>query len=216
MTAARCRAASTRAAPIRCRSMTATASSSTWSRSFIATRPTPRGCGDMWPRVRAAADHIETLAPVDADRGQPRPAATRPLYGLLPPSISHEGYSARPAYSYWDDFWALTGLKDAAWLARQLGAREEARLLATGARPSSAATSSPRSPRRARFTASPSSPAPPTSAISTPPRRPSRLSPGRRAALLPPDVLAATFERYWQESVARRDGTRDVGRLHAL
>jgi hypothetical protein len=32
-----------------------------------------------------------------------------PLYGLLPESISHEGYSAKPMHSYWDDLWALKG-----------------------------------------------------------------------------------------------------------
>lgn len=36
----------------------------------------------------------------------------RSLYGLLPESISHEGYSAKPMHSYWDDFWALKGLND--------------------------------------------------------------------------------------------------------
>lgn len=43
----------------------------------------------------------------------------RHLRGLLPPSISHEGYSDKPAYSYWDDFWCLKGLRDAVFLARE-------------------------------------------------------------------------------------------------
>ena len=33
--------------------------------------------------------------------------------GLVTESISHEGYSAKPVHSYWDDFWALRGLDDA-------------------------------------------------------------------------------------------------------
>ena len=33
--------------------------------------------------------------------------------GLLPISVSHEGYLAQPVHSYWDDFWALRGLRDA-------------------------------------------------------------------------------------------------------
>ncbi len=41
--------------------------------------------------------------------------------GLLPVSVSHEGYLAQPVHSYWDDFWALRGLRDAADLARALG-----------------------------------------------------------------------------------------------
>lgn len=35
------------------------------------------------------------------------------FYGLVPESISHEGYSAKPMHSYWDDFFILKGLKDA-------------------------------------------------------------------------------------------------------
>ena len=41
--------------------------------------------------------------------------------GLLPISVSHEGYLAQPVHSYWDDFWALRGLGDAVRLARALG-----------------------------------------------------------------------------------------------
>lgn len=42
------------------------------------------------------------------------------FYGLLAPSISHEGYN-KPTYSYWDDFFALSAYRNAAWLARELG-----------------------------------------------------------------------------------------------
>ena len=41
--------------------------------------------------------------------------------GLLPISVSHEGYLAQPVHSYWDDFWALRGLRDAVDLARATG-----------------------------------------------------------------------------------------------
>jgi hypothetical protein len=50
--------------------------------------------------------------------------ANKPFYGLLPQSISHEGYSAKPMHSYWDDFFALRGFKDAAFIARELGKPE--------------------------------------------------------------------------------------------
>jgi hypothetical protein len=50
----------------------------------------------------------------------------RHLYGLMPPSISHEGYSSEAQYSLWDDFWALTGYKDAAYAAGVLGRPERA------------------------------------------------------------------------------------------
>jgi hypothetical protein len=50
-----------------------------------------------------------------------RQDATRPYFGLLPESISHEGYSSRPVHSYWDDFWALAGLRAAPVLASVMG-----------------------------------------------------------------------------------------------
>ena len=42
----------------------------------------------------------------------------------MPQSISHEGYSAKPMHSYWDDFFALRGFKDATEIARMLGKQE--------------------------------------------------------------------------------------------
>ena len=71
---------------------------------------------EIWPHVEKAADYIDAL----------RRQTTGEFKGLLPPSISHEGYSAKPMHSYWDDFFALRGLKDAAWLAEQLGNGEAA------------------------------------------------------------------------------------------
>lgn len=44
----------------------------------------------------------------------------RALYGLLPESISHEGYSAKPMHSYWDYFWCYRGLDDAVTVAQLL------------------------------------------------------------------------------------------------
>ena len=45
----------------------------------------------------------------------------RSFYGLVPESISHEGYSDVPRHSYWDDFFTLRGLKDATTIAGVLG-----------------------------------------------------------------------------------------------
>lgn len=46
-------------------------------------------------------------------------------YGLLPKSVSHEGYYPEPGnHSYWDDFWALKGWKDAITLAIALNDSE--------------------------------------------------------------------------------------------
>jgi hypothetical protein len=48
----------------------------------------------------------------------------RACYGLVPESISHEGYSNKPEHSYWDDFFTFLGLKDAARIAYLLGDRD--------------------------------------------------------------------------------------------
>ncbi len=74
----------------------------------------------MWPHVEGAVAFIDSL------RQQRRTAVYRQpdklaFFGLLPESISHEGYSAHPVHSYWDDFFALRGLADAAELASALG-----------------------------------------------------------------------------------------------
>ncbi|MBE9467648.1 MAG: discoidin domain-containing protein [Bacteroidetes bacterium] len=45
----------------------------------------------------------------------------RAFYGLVPESISHEGYSAKPMHSYWDNFFIMKGLKDAAEIQKALG-----------------------------------------------------------------------------------------------
>lgn len=50
--------------------------------------------------------------------------SVRAYYGLVPESISHEGYSAKPMHSYWDNFFTLKGLKDAAEIQKILGDSE--------------------------------------------------------------------------------------------
>jgi hypothetical protein len=81
-----------------------------------------------WPRVARAAGYLDTLR---AQRltAEYRAADRREFYGILPPSISHEGYSAKPMHSYWDDLFALRGYQDAAFLARELGHRDDAKRL---------------------------------------------------------------------------------------
>ncbi|WP_081996103.1 hypothetical protein [Croceibacterium mercuriale] len=82
-----------------------------------------------WPRLDAARRYM------DAQRLSERTPANqvpgrRMLYGLLPPSISHEAYSAKPQYSLWDDFWGLAGYKDAAFAAEVLGKPDAAAIAA--------------------------------------------------------------------------------------
>ena len=51
-------------------------------------------------------------------------------YGLVPESISHEGYSAKPMHSYWDDFFTIKGLKDATDIQHILGNTTEEKRIA--------------------------------------------------------------------------------------
>jgi hypothetical protein len=61
---------------------------------------------NLWPSIEKAAGFIENA--IEAN-------------GLMPISVSHEGYLAQPVHSFWDDFWTLRGLLDAAQLARRTG-----------------------------------------------------------------------------------------------
>jgi hypothetical protein len=84
---------------------------------------------EMWPKVSAVAAHMSRLR---ASRMTPEYQAEdrRAFYGLLPESISHEGYSARPVHSYWDQAFALRGYADAAMLAGVVGDKDAASSLA--------------------------------------------------------------------------------------
>ncbi len=74
------------------------------------------------PHVRLAVAHLRDLI-AQRSTAEYRDATGLTLaeFGLVPESISHEGYSAKPMHSYWDDFWTLRGLDDAHDLARAAG-----------------------------------------------------------------------------------------------
>src|SRR5439155_22340019 len=83
----------------------------------------------LWPHVRRAVEHMDALRTserTDANRAPDR----RAYFGLMPPSISHEGYSDKPAYSYWDDFWTAIGYRSALELAQGLGRGDDAARIA--------------------------------------------------------------------------------------
>ena len=154
-----------------------------------------------WPRVQAA------IAFMDAERARETGAANLAFAGLMPPSISHEGYSAKPMHSYWDDFWALTGYDDAVDIAQALGETAAATSLAAR-----------RDAFRAQILASIAAATrqhgidylpgcaelgdfdPTSSTIA--------LAPGRAQALLPPALLDVTFQRYWRAFEQRAQGTK--------
>jgi len=77
----------------------------------------------MWPHVAKAVAYMDSLRH-ERMTEQYTVGANKPFFGLLPQSISHEGYSAKPMHSYWDDFFALRGFKDAAFIAKELGKPE--------------------------------------------------------------------------------------------
>ena len=158
----------------------------------------------MWPHVEAAARYLESLRQserTDANLS----AATRAFYGLLPASISHEGYSAKPMHSYWDDFWGLKGYNSAIAIATALGRsdaasrlatqRDEFRLdLAASLRSATAAHGIAYLPGSAEL-----GDFDPTSSTIA-------IAPAGELHRLPPDLVLATYERYWREFVDRRDG----------
>lgn len=157
-----------------------------------------------WPRIEAAVAYMDTLRRSEQGE-QNRTPERRALYGLMPASISHEGYSAKPMHSYWDDFWALTGYKDAANAALALGrdaaaiarSRDEFRDdLHASIRAATARHGIDFIPGAAElgdFDATSTTIA---------------LAPAGEQRALPQDLLRNTFERYWREFVARRDGAK--------
>ncbi|MDC8786291.1 discoidin domain-containing protein [Roseateles koreensis] len=159
-----------------------------------------------WPRVQAVQAWMEGLRQSERDQDKRQPERAH-LFGLMPPSISHEGYSDRPAYSYWDNFWALRGYKDAVVIARALGHHQVAEQWSAqrdefqGDLVASVAASAKRfhidtlagAADRGDFD-------PASSAIA--------LNPAQAQEILPPELLKGTFERYWSESHARSEGQR--------
>jgi hypothetical protein len=75
---------------------------------------------ELRPTLQRVAAHLDSLRQ-SRRTAQYRSSDSLLVFGLLPPSISHEGYSAKPAYSFWDDFWGVRGMADASLLARVAG-----------------------------------------------------------------------------------------------
>jgi F5/8 type C domain/Bacterial alpha-L-rhamnosidase 6 hairpin glycosidase domain len=159
---------------------------------------------EMWPHVEAAARYLETLRQSERTEANLAPA-TRAFYGLLPASISHEGYSAKPMHSYWDDFWALKGYDGAIAMATALGRGDAARRLEsqrdefrtdlmTSLRQATASHGIAYLPGSAEL-----GDFDPTSSTIA-------IAPAGELHRLPPDLVRATYERYWREFLDRRDG----------
>ncbi|SEM09537.1 F5/8 type C domain-containing protein [Pseudoxanthomonas sp. GM95] len=158
---------------------------------------------DYQPQVNRALKFLQelrerTLVPgYQADRPMPERFA-----GLIAPSISHEGYSV-PTHSYWDNYWALRGWHDGAWLADQWGdhatakwAREQYQLLHDSLAASIRATM--------QWKGIDTIPADADQGGSDPTSVSIALDPTGAQDVLPVDALANTFDRYLAE-VRKRD-----------
>lgn len=162
---------------------------------------------ELWPHVQAAVEYIRELRQQRMTEVYQSPEK-RAFYGLVPESISHEGYSAKPMHSYWDDFFVMLGLKDAVYVAQQLGKEEIAKeysQLRDQFRHDLAASIGatiknheidylPGCVELGDFDAT-------SSTII--------VSPCDEVATVPRAVLKNTFDKYWSEFIARRNGTRD-------
>ncbi|MCI4567162.1 discoidin domain-containing protein [Lysobacter sp. CFH 32150] len=160
----------------------------------------------MWPHVVGAVKYMDELRL--SERTEANRASNPAFYGLMPASISHEGYSAKPMHSYWDDFWALRGYKDAVEIAQWLGRDADADRFAASrdqfrddlyaslrvATRQRGIDFIPGSAELGDFDATSTTIA---------------LAPGGEQGRLPEDLLRNTFERYWKEFVERRDGKRE-------
>lgn len=150
----------------------------------------------MWPHVAGAAAYMDSLR---------RLQVTDTMFrGLLPPSISHEGYSAKAMHSYWDDFFALRGFKDAATMATILGRDDDARRLALirdeFARDLYASIGTAMVRHQIDFIPGAADLGDFDATSTT-----IAVSPGGELERLPRAALDRTFERYWSEAMARRD-----------
>ena len=156
----------------------------------------------LWPRVVKAVAYMDKLRLSERTEAN-KTGERRAFYGLMPASISHEGYSAKPMHSYWDDFWALAGYESATRIARALDEKPHMRQFIESRdqfrsdlyRSLSVAMRThsidylPGAAELGDFDATSTSIA---------------LSPVGEQQMLPPDALVATFERYWTEFRKRR------------
>jgi hypothetical protein len=160
----------------------------------------------LWPAVARAAGYLDSLRQLRRTPEWRAPLKAE-FFGLLPPSISHEGYSAKPMHSYWDDLFALRGFKDAAYLAGVLGREADAQRLAAvrdefqrelGASIRAAM-------QRHRIDYLPGcADLGDFDATSTT----IALDPAQADDFLPRAALERTFERYWEFFRDRRDGAQ--------
>ncbi len=162
----------------------------------------------MWPHVTRAVAYMDSLRHLRMTPEYRSTDSLRAFYGMLPESISHEGYSAKPMHSYWDDFFALKGFKDAAMLAVVLGdtARAKSYAVVRDAFRVDLLNSFRASMAWHRIDYLPGSvELGDFDATSTT----VGVSPVEEMHNLPRSALKRTFDRYYEDAIARRDGKKE-------
>jgi hypothetical protein len=159
----------------------------------------------MWPAVVKAVEYMDKLR-LSERTPENEKGERAAFFGLMPASISHEGYSAKPMHSYWDNFWALGGYEASIRIARALNEKKQMYAFITSrdqfradlyrslniAMRSHKIDYLPGAAELGDFDATSTTIA---------------LTPVGETQMLPPNELHATFERYWKQFVARRTDT---------
>ncbi|WP_082672558.1 discoidin domain-containing protein [Luteimonas abyssi] len=157
----------------------------------------------MWPHIAGAFAYMEELRA--SERTEENRAINPAFYGMMPASISHEGYSAKPMHSYWDNFWALRGYKDAVEAAQALGrAADVARM--TAARDEFREDLDASLRAAAKLHRIDYLPGAAELGDFDPTSTTIALAPGGEQGRLPAELLRNTFEQYWTLFSDRRDG----------
>ena len=159
----------------------------------------------LWPATIKTVEYMDQLR-LSERTPENQVGERAAFFGLMPASISHEGYSAKPMHSYWDNFWALGGYEAAIRIARALGEKKQlSAFIASRDQFRSDLYRSLNVAMRAHeidylpgaaelgdFDATSTTIA---------------LAPVGETKALPPTELNATFERYWNQFVGRRTDT---------
>jgi hypothetical protein len=160
----------------------------------------------MWPRAQKAFEYMESMRQSERTP-ENQTEERRVFYGLMPASISHEGYSAKPMHSYWDNFWALLGYESMVRMAGLLGESSERQRFIrlrdefrsdlyrslSIARQIHKIDYLPGAAELGDFDATSTTIA---------------LTPVGEQHMLPPNALLATFERYWKDFTERRSSSQ--------
>jgi hypothetical protein len=160
---------------------------------------------ELWPHIVKAVEYLDWLRQQRLTDLYQNDAEKQAYYGLLPESISHEGYAAAPQHSYWDDFFTLRGLKDATQMAIILSEDGQAAAFAalrdTFRRDLYASLNQTIAKRGIRYI-----PGCVELADFDPTATAIAIDPGGELPNLPEPALTQTFAEYYEHFRRRRDG----------